>query len=98
MTTQVLFGCAYSCLSCCVKEIHQACANLVGVEAITKFYYLMLNMLVVVPSLVMFYYIDDWTWFVSTFAKWIECPEESGGKYFSINTGSTATELHRSIG
>lgn len=40
----------------------------------------MLNLLVVVPSLVMFYYIDDWTWFVTTFARWVECPDVSGGK------------------
>jgi pyruvate-formate lyase-activating enzyme len=66
MATQFLIGCVWSCLGCCAKEIHQACANLVGVEVITKFYYLMLDVMVIIPSLLMFYYIDEWSWFVKS--------------------------------
>lgn len=80
MTTQILITFGLGCLNCCFKEITEACSRLAGVERVAKFFYVMLDLLVVIPGIVLFYSVDRWSWFVKYFAKWLECPDESGGQ------------------
>lgn len=84
-------GLAFGCFNCCLKELGTCCGGLIGRERLAKFLYVLLDILVVVPAIVIFYYLQSWEWFVNYFSKWIHCPAESGGKYVSLNLASTAS-------
>jgi len=67
-------------VNCCAKEIGAACAGLLGVEKVTKLFYIVLDLLIVVPAVFLFYYLQNWTAFNNFFGQWISCPQESGGQ------------------
>jgi hypothetical protein len=72
--------CLLSCVNCCAKEIGTACAGLLGRDKVTKLFYIVLDLLIVVPAVFLFYYLQNWTTFVNFFSRWISCPQESGGQ------------------
>jgi len=42
--------CLLSCVNCCAKEIGAACAGLLGVEKVTKLFYIVLDLLIVLAA------------------------------------------------
>lgn len=80
MGAACLTTCLLACLNCCASEISQACAGLLGREKVTKLFYIILDLLIVVPAVFLFYYLQNWTAFKNTFGLWITCPQESGGE------------------
>lgn len=72
--------CLLSCVNCCAKEIGTACTGVLGRERVTKIFYIVLDLLIVVPAVFLFYYLQGLTTFVDYFGKWISCPQESGGQ------------------
>jgi hypothetical protein len=72
--------CLMSCLNCCAKEIGEACGGLLGQEKVTKLLYILLDLMIVIPAVFLFYYLKNWQAFANTFGKWISCPSESGGQ------------------
>lgn len=62
------------CFNCCLKELAVCCGGLIGRERLAKLFYVLLDVLVVVPAIFLFYYLEEWQWFVTYFSKWIHCP------------------------
>jgi hypothetical protein len=69
-----------SLLGCCANEVSAACAGILGRERVTKIYYVFLDILVVIPAVFLFYYLQNWTSFRVTFGYWVHCPEAAGGE------------------
>jgi hypothetical protein len=46
-----------------------------GREKVTKLLYIVLDLLIVVPAVFLFYYLQNWQAFANTFGKWINCPQ-----------------------
>lgn len=71
--------CLLGCLNCFANELGNCCLGLMGREKFTKLFYIVLDILIVVPAAFFFYLIQNWTWFTDKFGQWIHCPESSGG-------------------
>lgn len=72
--------CLLSCINCFAKEVGACCAGLMGRDKVTKLFYIVLDLLIVVPAVFLFYYLQNWTAFQNLFGQWIKCPDESGGQ------------------
>ena len=79
------------CFECCLQELSECCGNLIGRERLAKILYVVLQFMVVVPALFIFYYIQHWQWFVQYFSNWIYCPEDEQGKCVLPYSASTAS-------
>ena len=65
------------CFSCCCESCSDAIKRWLGVERMTKFFYILLVIVFVVPGIFVFYFLNQWQSFFDYFKDYISCPESS---------------------
>jgi hypothetical protein len=61
-------------VSCFVGDLATCCAGLLPRDFLVKLLYLVVVILVVAPAIALFYVVQQWTWFIDNFSKYIYCP------------------------
>lgn len=77
MTSLALTG-VCCCFSCCCEECSQGARRWLGNEKTTKLFYFGLVIVFVVPSIFIFFYLNQWKSFMEYFSHYISCPNSSG--------------------
>lgn len=62
------------CFSCCCKECGEGCKKWLGIEKVTKIYYFLLVLVFVVPSIFIFFFLNQWQSFFEYFEEYFGCP------------------------
>ena len=85
------------CFSCCCQQLSQAFRRLLGLERVTKLFYLFLVAIFTIPAIVVLFFINQWQSFISYFS-WLSCPSGSGGYIIFYLANLIVWDLQPSIG
>lgn len=66
------------CFSCCCQECSVSLKRWLGIERVTKIFYLFVVVGFTIPAMVVFFLLNHWQAFVNYFSDWIKCPQSSG--------------------
>lgn len=62
------------CLTCCCQECSQGARQWLGAEKTTKLFYFTLILVFTIPSIFIFFFLNQWQAFIDYFKYWISCP------------------------
>jgi hypothetical protein len=74
MGTACFTACVLACMNCCMSEIGAAFSGLFEKSRLTKFSYIILDLMVVIPAIFIIYSMENWLSFAIQFGRWIRCP------------------------